>query len=40
MADLHVRRFTLSFVYKVCIGFLSRMGNWTVAVAQSSKLAC
>jgi hypothetical protein len=27
-------RFTLSFVYKVYIGFLSRMRDWTVAVAQ------
>jgi hypothetical protein len=25
-------RFTLSFVYKVYIGFLSRMRDWTVAV--------
>jgi hypothetical protein len=31
-------RFTLSFVYKVYIGFLSR--DWTVAVAQGSKFAC
>jgi hypothetical protein len=31
-------RFTLSFVYKVYIGFLSRMRDWTVAVAQYSKL--
>jgi hypothetical protein len=30
-------RFTLSFVYKVCIGFLSRMPDWTVAVAQYNK---
>jgi hypothetical protein len=29
-------RFTLSFVYKVYIGFLSRMRDWTVAVAQHS----
>jgi hypothetical protein len=27
----------LSFVYKVYIGFLSRMRDWTVAVAQYSK---
>jgi hypothetical protein len=33
-------RFTLSFVYKVYIGFLSRMRDWTVAVAQYSKFAC
>jgi hypothetical protein len=26
--------FILSFVYKVYIGFLSRMRDWTVAVAQ------
>ena len=30
----------LSFVYKVYIGFLSRMRDWTVAVAQYSKFAC
>jgi hypothetical protein len=33
-------RFTLSFVYQVYIGFLSRMRDWTVAVAQYSKFAC
>jgi hypothetical protein len=33
-------RFTLSFVYKVYIGFLSRMRDWTVAVAEYSKVAC
>jgi hypothetical protein len=33
-------RFTLSFVYKVYIGFLSCMRDWTVAVAQYSKFAC
>jgi hypothetical protein len=33
-------RFTLSFVYKVYIGFLSRMRDWTVAVAQYSKFPC
>jgi hypothetical protein len=33
-------RFTLSFVYKVYIGFLSRMRDWTDAVAQYSKFAC
>jgi hypothetical protein len=33
-------RFTLSFVYEVYIGFLSRMRDWTVAVAQYSKFAC
>jgi hypothetical protein len=33
-------RLTLSFVYKVYIGFLSRMRDWTVAVAQYSKFAC
>ena len=33
-------RFTLSFVYKVYIGFLSRMRDWTIAVAQYSKFAC
>ena len=32
-------RFTLSFVYKVYISFLSRMRDWTVAVAQYSKSA-
>jgi hypothetical protein len=32
--------FTLSFVYKAYIGFLSRMRDWTVAVAQYSKFAC
>jgi hypothetical protein len=31
-------RFTLSFVYKVYIGFLSRMRDWTVAVAQHSTV--
>jgi hypothetical protein len=31
-------RFTLSFVYKVYIGFLSRMRDWTVAVAQYSTV--
>jgi hypothetical protein len=29
-------RFTLSFVYKVYIGFPSRMRDWTVAVAHST----
>jgi hypothetical protein len=33
-------RFTLSCVYKVYIGFLSRMRDWTVAIAQYSKFAC
>jgi hypothetical protein len=33
-------RFTLSFVYKVYIGFLSPVRDWTVAVAQNSKFAC
>ena len=33
-------RFTLSFVYKVYIGFLSHMCDWTVAVAQYSNFAC
>jgi hypothetical protein len=33
-------RFTLSFVYKVYIGFLSHVRDWTVAVAQYSKFAC
>jgi hypothetical protein len=33
-------RFTFSFVYKVHIGFLSCMRDWTVAVAQYSKFAC
>jgi hypothetical protein len=33
-------RFTLSFVYKVYIGCLSRMRDWTVAVAQYSESAC
>jgi hypothetical protein len=33
-------RFALSFVYKVYIGFVSRMRDWTVAVAQYSKFAC
>jgi hypothetical protein len=35
-------RFTISFVYKVYICFLSRMRDWTVAVAvaQYSKFAC
>jgi hypothetical protein len=33
-------RFTLSFVCKVYIGFLSHMRDWTVAVAQYSKFAC
>ena len=33
-------RFTLSFVYKAYIGFLSRMRDWAVAVAQYSKFAC
>jgi hypothetical protein len=28
----------LSFVYKVSIGFLSRMRDWTVAVAQHSTV--
>ena len=40
--NLHVpvlSRFTLSFVYKVYIGFLSRMRDWTVAVAQYSKFS-
>ena len=33
LPNLHVLlRFTLSFVYKVYIGFLSRMRGWTVAV--------
>jgi hypothetical protein len=29
-------RFTLSFVYKTYIGFLSRMRAWTVGAAQHS----
>jgi hypothetical protein len=33
-------RFTLSFVYKVYIGFLSRKRDRTVAVAQYSKFTC
>jgi hypothetical protein len=33
-------RFTLSFLYKVYIGFLSPMRDWTVTVAQYSKFAC
>jgi hypothetical protein len=33
-------RFTISFVYKVYICFLSRMRDWTVAVAQYSKFTC
>ena len=33
-------RFTLSFVYKVYIGCLSRIRDWTVAVVQYSKFAC
>jgi hypothetical protein len=33
-------RFTLSFVYKVYIGFLSRMRDWTVAVAQYIQQIC
>ena len=33
-------RFTLSFIYKVYIGFLSCMRDWTVAVAQYSKFSC
>jgi hypothetical protein len=33
-------RFTFSFVYKVYIGFLSHMRDWTIAVAQYSKFAC
>jgi hypothetical protein len=32
-------RFTLSFVYKVYIRFVSRVRDWTVAVAQYSKSA-
>ena len=32
-------RFTLSFVNKVYIGFLSHMRDWTVAAAQYSKFA-
>jgi hypothetical protein len=31
--------YVLSFVYKVNIGFLSRMREWTVAVAQYSEFA-
>ena len=31
---------SLSFVYKVYICFLSRMRDWTVAVAQYSIFAC
>jgi hypothetical protein len=33
--NVHVRRFTLSFVYKVYIGFLSRMRDWTNIFSQS-----
>jgi hypothetical protein len=33
-------RFTLSFIYKVYIGFLSRMYDWIVAVAHYSKFVC
>jgi hypothetical protein len=32
-------RFTLSFVYKIYIGFLSCMCDWPVAAAQWSKFA-
>ena len=31
-------RFTLSFVYKVDIAFISRICDWTVAVAQYSTV--
>ena len=31
-------RFTLSFVYKVYIGFLSRMRDWTVAYSTVNLL--
>jgi hypothetical protein len=43
LPNLHVRRsvtFYIIFRYKVYIGFLSRMRDWTVAVAQYSKFAC
>jgi hypothetical protein len=35
-------RFTLQYLLfiKIYIGFLSRMRDWTVAVAQYSKFAC
>jgi hypothetical protein len=33
-------RFTLSFVYKVFLGFFSLMRDWTVAVAQHSTYMC